>query len=157
MFTKEQRGTFKYTLAHVLAFNVVAMSLGVWRWKYIFHDAEKPWLMLLARIFYKDPYSKVQHWHRTHNAHHLEYYKEATTKTKRRNINALEMIIDWECSRFTKLASPLNAYAQFKKVEHSLPEIVRVDLEHTLRLHGLWEGGPSCINNPVGFADINQN
>ena len=68
MFDKSQRSSFKYYFAHLCAFNMTALNLGVWKFKYLFHDFEKPWLMLI----WKD-YPKVQKWHRTHNRHHLEY------------------------------------------------------------------------------------
>ena len=71
MFDKSQRSKFDYWFAHWCAFNMTALNLGVWKFKYLFHDIEKPWLMLL----WKD-YTRVQQWHRKHNSHHLEYEKE---------------------------------------------------------------------------------
>ena len=96
MFTKSERGTFKYWFAHWCAFQMTALNLKCWKPKYLFHDIEKPWLML----FWKD-YNRVQKWHRTHNAHHTEYQGKW---------DAEAMIIDWECSRFTKTDAQLNAY-----------------------------------------------
>lgn len=96
MFKKEERAGFKYTFAHWCAFQMTALNLGIWKFKYLFHDIEKPFLKLL----WKD-YSKVQKWHRKHNSHHVEY-------DGKWDIDA--MIIDWECSHFTKEASKLNAY-----------------------------------------------
>ena len=49
-------------------------------------------------------YQKVQKWHREHNAHHLEY-----KKAKSKGYDYEAMVIDWECSRYTKLASPRTA------------------------------------------------
>ena len=46
MFDKSQRSKFKYWFAHWCAFNMTALNLGVWKFKYLFHDIEKPWLML---------------------------------------------------------------------------------------------------------------
>lgn len=97
MFSKEERSSFKYWFAHWCAFQMTALNLKAWKFKYLFHDMEKPWM----KLFIKD-YSKVQKWHRTHNKHHWEYknpYK----------IDFEAMVIDWECSRFTKLDSPLTA------------------------------------------------
>ena len=85
--TKEQRSTFKYWFYHVLAFNLVAKELHCWKFKYLFHDFEKPWLKLFM------DYQKVQKWHRTHNSHHLEYKGEKDYEA---------MVIDWECSQYTK-------------------------------------------------------
>jgi hypothetical protein len=95
MFDKKDRGGFKYTFAHWCAYQMTALNLGIWKFKYLFHDWEKPWLKLFLR-----DYKKVQKWHREHNAHHMEYKKKW---------DAYAMIIDWECSRFTKTASPMTA------------------------------------------------
>ena len=93
-FTKEQRSSFSYWFYHVLAFNLVAKELHCWKLKYLFHDFEKPWLKLFM------DYPKVQKWHRTHNAHHLEYNKEKDYEA---------MVIDWECSPYTKQSCPRGA------------------------------------------------
>lgn len=95
-FDKDKRGHFGYWFNHVKAFNYVAWKLGVWKFKYLFHDFEKPWLML----FFLGDYSKVQKWHRTHNAHHLEYKGERDWEA---------MVIDWQCSMLTKTISKRNA------------------------------------------------
>lgn len=93
-FTKEQRSTFAYWFNHWRAFNDLARELGVWKFRHIFHDIEKPFLRLFM------DYKKVQAFHRKHNAHHLEYKGER---------NWLDMYLDWECSRYTKFASPRTA------------------------------------------------
>lgn len=98
-FEKDERSSFSYWFNHWKAFNAVAKELGVWKLKYLFHDIEKPWLKLFMR-----DYKKVQKWHREHSAHHLEY-KEAKT----RGYDYEAMVIDWECSRYTKVASPRTA------------------------------------------------
>lgn len=94
-FDKKDRSKFNYYFYHVLAFNLVAKELHCWKLKYLFHDFEKPWLKLIW-----GDYKKVQKWHRTHNAHHLEYPKEKDYEA---------MVIDWECSRYTKYAAPRTA------------------------------------------------
>ena len=96
MFTKEERSSFKYWFAHWCAFQMTALNLKCWKFKYIFHDIEKPWLKLFLT------YDKVQNLHRTLNNHHLQY------KYPNR-IDWEAMVIDWECSRFTKEAAPLTA------------------------------------------------
>ena len=96
MFTKEERSTFPYWFAHWCAFNLTALNLRIWKFKYLFHDIEKPWL----KLFLKD-YAKVQKIHRLTNRHHLEY-------TGKNGIDCEALIIDWECSRFTKLNSLKN-------------------------------------------------
>lgn len=96
LFSKEQRSTFSYWFWHWLAFNDIARKYGVWKFHHIFHDIEKPFLRILF------PYKKVQQWHRRNHKHHLEYKHPE----KR---NWVDMVIDWECSRLTKYASPRNA------------------------------------------------
>lgn len=105
MFTKDQRSTPKYWFAHWCAFQMTALNMGAWKPKYLLHDIEKPFLMWL----WKD-YKRVQRWHRTHNAHHAEYMlNHAMCKW------GLEaMVIDNECSRFTKESAQLRAVDFFR-------------------------------------------
>ena len=104
MFTKKDRATFKYTFAHWCAYNMTALNLCVWKPRYLLHDIEKPFLMLL----WKD-YSKVQKWHRNHNKHHVEYF------LKHGVCDFDGMTIDYECSRLTKLAQQFNAMQEFQR------------------------------------------
>lgn len=96
MFTKAERASFSYWFAHWCAFQMTALNLKCWKFKYLFHDIEKPWLRLFLT------YDKVQNLHRTLNNHHLQY------KYPNR-IDWEAMVIDWECSRFTKEAASLTA------------------------------------------------
>lgn len=107
MFSKEERSTFPYWFAHWCAFNMTALNLRAWKFKYLFHDIEKPWL----RLFWN--YDKVQRWHRYHSSHHLEYMHRGT-------IDIEAMLIDWECSRFTKSSSPLTARQEWEKFKEEL-------------------------------------
>ena len=52
-FDKEDRSTFPYWFAHWCAFQMTALNLGIWKFKYLFHDWEKPWLRLFL------PYKKM--------------------------------------------------------------------------------------------------
>lgn len=104
-FSKEQRSSFTYWYYHWKAFNLTAFHLGCWKFKYIFHDIEKPWLMLL----WKD-YKLVQTWHRAHNNHHIEYPHIF-------DIDWEAVVIDWESSRYTKLAAPRTAYQELIYIE----------------------------------------
>ena len=97
-FSNDDRGGFKYTFAHWCAFNMTALNLGVWKFKYLFHDIEKPFLM----IWFRGDYIKTRNWHKEHNRHHLRY-------KGKRGYDWEAMVIDWECSRFTKSEKPLNA------------------------------------------------
>lgn len=104
-FSKEQRGSFTYWYYHWKAFNLTAFHLGCWKFKYLFHDIEKPWLMLL----WKD-YKLVQTWHRAHNNHHIEYPHIF-------DIDWEAVVIDWESSQYTKFACPRNAYHELCYIE----------------------------------------
>lgn len=67
MFTVAEKSTFKYFFAHLCAYNMTALNLRCWKFKYLFHDIEKPFL----KLFFD--YSTVRKWHRKHNKHHLSY------------------------------------------------------------------------------------
>ena len=112
MFTKDQRSTFPYWAAHWAAFQMTSLVLGHWKFKYLFHDWYKPWLRLFGV-----PYKTIQKFHRSNSNHHLEY-KGWSKK------DYVAMMIDWECSRYTKKSAPLNA----------IQELVRkgIDLKRTL-------------------------
>ena len=99
LFTKDERSTFKYWFAHWAAYQVTALNLGVWKFKYLFHDFEKPWLKLIW------PYKKLQTWHREHHRHHLAYgLKKGWDK-----VDYEALGIDWECCSLSKQACPLDA------------------------------------------------
>jgi hypothetical protein len=76
---------------------MTALNLGHWKFRYLFHDFEKPWLRLFL------PYKKVQKFHRYHAPHHQEFF------LKHGWLHWDDLIIDWECSRFTKEASKWDA------------------------------------------------
>lgn len=107
MFTKDERSTFKYWFAHWCAFQMTALNLRCWKFKYLFHDIEKPWLKLIWS------YDKVKKWHRYHSKHHPEWLE------RNKGICDWEaMMIDWECSRFTKQAQQNGARIQLT-LEHT--------------------------------------
>jgi len=112
MFNKDQRSTFAYWFAHWCAFNMTALNLGEWKFKYLFHDIEKPWLKLFVT------YKKVQEWHRSHNDHHITYLLSHPDDY----FDFEGMIIDWECSHFTKTACPLLAREEYVRQRESLKD-----------------------------------
>ena len=107
-FTKKSRSTFKYWFSHWCAFQMTALNLGAWKPKYLLHDIEKPWMKLFMS------YDKVKAWHRTHSRHHLSY-KDKNGKPLYLKYDVLDkldyqaMLIDWECSRYTKAEAPKTA------------------------------------------------
>ena len=106
MFGPDEKSSFPYWFAHWCAFQLTALNLGLWKFKYLFHDIEKPWL----RLFW--PYKKVQKWHREHNKHHLEYgLKHGFYK-----IDWEALMIDWECCRFSKKQCPLNCREELEHI-----------------------------------------
>jgi len=99
-FDKNQRSTFEYWINHYLAYNLVAMKLGVWKPKWLLHDIEKPWL----KLFWGD-YKRVQKWHKHHNKHHIFYGRRGGLN----KVDWLAAVIDWESSRYSKKAAQKNA------------------------------------------------
>ena len=124
-FTKAERSTFKYWFAHWCSFNMTALNLHIWRPKYLLHDIEKPWLKLFCK------YKTVQKMHRYHSSHHMEYHiKHGFNK-----MDWLAMVVDNECSRFTKLDSPMTArewYDYIIKSNHYTLEETEQMTEHYL-------------------------
>ena len=110
MFQKEDRSKFKYWFAHWCAYQMCALNCNNWKFKYLFHDIEKPFMlyfyMWICGMKHEDAYKRVQKWHRNHNRHHIEY-------NGKKDYDAI--IIDWECSRFTKSSSPLTAADELDK------------------------------------------
>ena len=104
MFTERDKSSFGYWFAHLCAYNMVALNLGCWKFKYLFHDIEKPWLKLILR-----DYKKVQKIHRKHAKHHTTY----------KDINKIDWeaaVIDWESSRFTKPHGTLTAREEYERL-----------------------------------------
>lgn len=115
MFTKEERSSFPYWFAHWCAFQMTALNLRCWKPRFLLHDWYKPWLRLFL------PYSTVQKIHKQNSKHHLEWFNKHGYTLK--NIYRFDwdsLIIDWECSRFTKEASQINAYRKWEKVVDGL-------------------------------------
>lgn len=96
---KENIGAIKYTLEHRKAFRKIEKELlGHNTWRSIIHDIDK---VILYNIW---PHKKVKSFHRKMARHHVE------NNIKKNRNDYIEMIIDWECARFTKPDKPLNAY-----------------------------------------------
>lgn len=115
MFTKEDRSKFPYWFAHWCAFQMTALNLGCWKFRFLFHNIEKPWLRLIL------PYNKVKHIHRKYSRHHAE--------SVRKNKDYLAMVIDWECSRFTKANAQLNAVDTLYELHPELKKEIKPILE----------------------------
>lgn len=130
MFNKSDKSSFPYWFAHWCSFQLCALNLGIWKFKYLFHDFEKPWL----KLFF--PYKKVQKWHREHNKHHLEY----GLKYGFNKVDWYALMIDWECSHMSKKQAPLLAretmeYELSKEKWKPYEKEIRSYLEPILNAH----------------------
>lgn len=86
----------KYTLKHRKAFRKVEKALlGHNTFRSLFHDLDK--IILYVCFNYKT----VHNFHRRYSKHHK-------LKAKTHN-DFIQMVIDWECARYTKPDKPLNA------------------------------------------------
>ena len=117
MFTKAERSTFSYWFAHWCAYQMTVLNCKSWKFNYLFHDAEKPWLRLFL------PYKKVQEIHRKNNRHHPEWLDNKLKKAYEDSYCNWEefvdkfdydgAILDWECCHYTKVEEPLDAYEEY--------------------------------------------
>ena len=87
---------FKYWFKHWQAYQKVAHDNNCWKFRFLFHDIEKPFF----QIFFSHKF--VSKWHRKLNSHHAEFIFPNC-------IDYLGMVIDWECARYTKPEEQLNA------------------------------------------------
>ena len=121
---KENIGAIKYTKEHRKAFKKIEKELlGYNTWRSIVHDVDK---VILYNIW---PHKKVKEFHRNTARHHVE------SKIKKSKNDYIEMIIDWECARYTKPDKPLNAYDTLYKIypeleDKILPILKELKLDH---------------------------
>lgn len=109
----------KYSLAHRKAFRSTEKQLlGYNTMRSLFHDMDKLFYLCFM------PKEKASKLHRKYSRHHN---KARTTA------DYIQMVIDWECARFTKPDKPLNARETLYKF---YPELVS-KIEPILRMLGL--------------------
>lgn len=128
-YDESDKGTFHYWFEHVKAYNWVAWNWKVWKPKYLFHDFEKPWLKLIL-----GDYMKVRKYHKAHSRHHLGYQGHM-----KRDWEA--MILDWECSRYTKLKNPYDCIEtidwMYRRGRVNIPEVRKlVKTYKNIKRHG---------------------
>ena len=93
---KENKEMIKYTLRHKKAFlNIEKNLLRKNTIRGYLHDIDKVFLYMFMN--YKDAHN----FHRNHSRHH-----SIKAKTEK---DFIQMVIDWECARYTKPDKPLNA------------------------------------------------
>jgi hypothetical protein len=102
-FVKEDRATWRYFWAHWFAVQMVAITVGAWKFKYLFHDWYKPWLKMFGV-----KYSKIQQYHRHHSKHHPEWLLSRLEKMDLRRESAYDLFdkFNWEEMLMHKTASP---------------------------------------------------
>lgn len=106
-FTKEQREHIVYTWKHKIAFlKVQKILLGYNTFSGYLHDVDKLFLYVFLDC------QTVNKIHRAFMSHHLESYDEYEVPCMD---DILDMIVDWECARFTKPDKPLNAAGTLEK------------------------------------------
>lgn len=122
-YRKENIGAIKYTQAHRKAYKKIEKELlGHNTWRSYVHDLDK---VILYNFL---PFEKVKKFHRNNARHH----ENSVRKTKN---DYIDMIIDWECARFTKPDKPLNAYDTLYKFypnleKEILPLLKKYNLDH---------------------------
>lgn len=122
MFTKNQRTAIQYSKVHRIAFrNLEKRLLGKNTIRGFFHDVDK------IILYHFLPIEFVHKCHRWWSWHH-----ERRAKTYE---DFVQMVIDWECARFTKLDKPLNAYDTLYKFypyleKKILPILKKFNLDH---------------------------
>lgn len=123
LFKDTEKSSFAYWFAHWRAFQLVAMLLGVWHPRFLLHDIEKPFLMWI----WKD-YPRVKQYHRTHARHHWAY-------TGNKDYDYLAMVIDWECSRYSKADAQMTAYETYDYELHKFMKAKDIDKMKKLQLY----------------------
>lgn len=122
--------SFRYTWAHKIAFLKVEKQLfGKISYRGLVHDLDKLlWWFPIGYLLGKNS-QWVQKHHRNWARHHPH-------NPVNKNYNDyVEMIIDWECARFTKPDKPLNAYQTLYKFypeleKEILPILKKLNLDH---------------------------
>ena len=120
---KENLGAIKYTKAHRKAFIKIEKQVtGKNTWRSIVHDLDK----LILYNFLE--HSKVKKFHRRTARHH-------DNKINKTRNDYIEMIIDWECARYSKPDKPLNAYDTLYNFypnleKYILPILKEFNLDH---------------------------
>lgn len=109
----------KYTWSHKRAFwRIERQVLGHHTWRGLIHDADKLCLLYpMAFVLGRDK-KWVQAIHRKRNRHHVECPKD------KKRPDYIEMIIDWECARYTKPDKPLDAYDTMKQFYPQMTPII---------------------------------
>ena len=127
MFTKNQRYKVRYSLEHRKAFLALEKKLlGKNTIRGYLHDVDK------IILYHFLPTEFVHTCHQWWSKHH-----ERRAKT---HDDFVQMVIDWECARFTKPDKPLDAYDTLYKFyphmdDKILPILKELNIAHDNRLN----------------------
>ena len=100
-----------YTWHHKLAFlRTERQLLGHNTMRGYMHDVDKLLYLYPIALITGRPKKWAHNHHREHSRHHTE------SKYKKCRADYIEMIIDWECARYTKPDKPMNAYETMNKL-----------------------------------------
>lgn len=114
-YAKLNKADIKYTNAHRKAFREVEKQLlGHNTFRSLFHDLDKS--LILYRLMKHEDARKIhQYWAKHHE------------RSARTHSDYIQMVIDWECSRFTKPDKQLNARETlYKYYPHKEKEILPI-------------------------------
>lgn len=136
----------KYTWEHKKAFLKVEKRMtGQISWRGIFHDCDK-----LLMYMFRDA-KTVHKWHRSHSRHH-------TVKACTRE-DYIQMLVDWECAKFTKPDKPLDAwetmYKYYPQLEEALkPLMLEFSLDKNRRSKDDTIENPEVWDNYFYYRDV---
>lgn len=127
-YKNENIRAIKYTQEHRKAYKKIEKEiLGHNTWRSYVHDLDK------VILYHFLPFEKVKKFHRSTARHH-------DNKIKKRQSDYIDMIIDWECARYTKPDKPLNAYdTLYKFYPHMEDEILPLLKKFNLDYHTIKE------------------
>lgn len=102
----------RYTVRHRKAFRIVEKKLlGHNTFRGYVHDLDKVFLLIFL------PKKTVHKLHQAYVRHHVNMLKKTHS-------DYVEMVIDWECARFTKPDKPLTACETLEKFYPQLTDAV---------------------------------
>ena len=101
----------RYSWRHKIAFlKTERQLLGHNTWRGYMHDIDKLLYLYPAALIFGRTKKWASARHRNHSHHHVE------NAHKKCRADYIEMIIDWECARYTKPDKPMNAYETMNKL-----------------------------------------
>lgn len=114
----------QYTWKHKVAFLKIEHELlGRNTFAGYLHDLDKILIWYPVAFISQKDIKWCHKQHRNFSKHHVENKSQKTRK------DYINMIIDWECARYTKPDKPLNAYETMQKFYPELQHVIMPLLE----------------------------